>query len=454
MKITHLNSATQIIDFKGVKILTDPWLGEPIYYNSWVSYPPFDEDNAYMLDNIDYVYISHLHEDHFSEETLLRLDKETKFIVFDFSEKTVFNKLKRFGFNDVKELKHGERTLLKNNVYINIFAADNCDPEVCLKSFGCFMVENKKGGTYQIDSLCVIEDGNEFLLNTNDCPYPIAKNVINVIKKRFKKIDFMLVGYTSASLFPFSMADYNDKKKHEAKLRTRKKALDYTVNYIEEFRPKYFMPHAGTYYLAGKNWGLNKFSPVPEYIEAKSYIESQLESRCINATCILLNQGKKFDTNNYNKLPEYVPINVNTRDKYIKNTLSKVKYTFEKNETPISNKMVIEKFMKAWSKFLKKIDTIGFKTNTMIKISCGNEIYFNIDLSENNQSYKIKKNIQKKEKHPFIEFLIDKKLFYLILKGPRYAHWNSVENANLLRIKRNPDKYEMGIHMAMCYLHE
>ena len=218
------------------------------------------------------------------------------------------------------------------------------------------MVENNNnGGTYQIDSLCVIENGREFLLNTNDCPFPIAKDVIKSIKSKFNKIDFMLVGYTSASLFPFSMIDYDDVKKEKARLLTQKKALNFAINYIEFFKPKFFMPHAGTYYLGGKNWDLNKFSSIPEYSDAKIYIENILKTKEINSRCIILNQGKTFDLNNSENLPLYVIEDKTKREEYIKNELSKIKFTYEDNNEIILAKNLIEKFKKAWFNFLNKI---------------------------------------------------------------------------------------------------
>ena len=40
MKITHLQSSTQIIHLGELKVLTDPWLTEGEYYGSWYHYPP------------------------------------------------------------------------------------------------------------------------------------------------------------------------------------------------------------------------------------------------------------------------------------------------------------------------------------------------------------------------------------------------------------------------------
>ena len=74
MKITHLTSATEIITANGIKILTDPWLDDGIYYGSWFLYPPYKQDDS-ILKDIDYIYVSHIHPDHFCEKTMERLNK-------------------------------------------------------------------------------------------------------------------------------------------------------------------------------------------------------------------------------------------------------------------------------------------------------------------------------------------------------------------------------------------
>ncbi len=50
---------------------------------------------------------------------------------------------------------------------------------------GCGVVETKFKST-QIDSLSVISDGKNSVLNVNDCPYELAKESIEVILEKYK----------------------------------------------------------------------------------------------------------------------------------------------------------------------------------------------------------------------------------------------------------------------------
>ena len=75
MKVKFLSSACVEIIHDDVKILCDPWLIDGEYYGSWAHYPPFDFDPNYFND-IDFIYISHQHPDHFSVKTLSKLNKK------------------------------------------------------------------------------------------------------------------------------------------------------------------------------------------------------------------------------------------------------------------------------------------------------------------------------------------------------------------------------------------
>ena len=199
MKIRYLKSATVAIETKGVKILTDPWLTDGEYYGAWYHYPEFDYKNDYFSD-IDYIYVSHIHPDHFSKVTFRLLNKDIPVLIHGYETKFLKQNIERLGFK-VIELAHNVRTHLKNGVYINILAADNCNPELCSKFFGCGLVESKFGST-QIDTLSVIDDGDFCVLNTNDCPFDLAKDTLKTIKEIYPKIDFLLVGYGGAGPFP------------------------------------------------------------------------------------------------------------------------------------------------------------------------------------------------------------------------------------------------------------
>ena len=75
MKIIFHNSACVVIEGNGTKILCDPWLVDGVYIGAWGIYPPYDFQPA-DFDDIDYIYVSHIHPDHSSQKTLAHLKKK------------------------------------------------------------------------------------------------------------------------------------------------------------------------------------------------------------------------------------------------------------------------------------------------------------------------------------------------------------------------------------------
>jgi UDP-MurNAc hydroxylase len=451
MKISHINSATTVIETNGIKILTDPWFGEGIYYNSWKIFPPIDIKPEEYGD-IDYIYISHIHPDHFSSDSMSRLDKKTPVLILDFGEQFLKRKLQFMGFNNIIEIGHNQKYHLKNSVYINILAADNCNPEVCGKLFGCFFEENNIAKTYTIDSMCVINNDEFVVVNTNDCPYPIMTETLELVNEQYSKIDFLMVGYTGASLYPFAMVEYDEAKMKDARDRTKRKGLNFAVDYITTLSPKYYFPFAGTYVLNSENWNLNEFSPIPTLTEAKQYIDQKLESASLMSTGVLLNSGSHFDLSSQSESNIYKQYSDREKREYIANVLSKESYTYVQDEfKSISDFKEIIK--PAFERFKNKVIDINFTTESRIYIEFGRHC-LEIDISSQEPKYIVHEELDFEihENHHY--FILDARLFYRTLNGPRYAHWNNIEIGALLKLKRSPDHYQQGIHFGLCYLHK
>ncbi|KAA6441249.1 hypothetical protein FEM33_02770 [Dyadobacter flavalbus] len=451
MKVTHLNSATEIITVNGIKILTDPWLDDGIYYGSWYIYPPYNQSHT-LLEDIDYVYISHIHPDHFCEKSMKRLSKNVKILIHNYEDKSLRRKIEMLGFSSIIELNNNERILLENQVYINIFAADNCNPEICGKAFGCFFPSATLGKTNQIDSMCVIDNEKYVLVNTNDCPYPIAYEALTRIVQQYPQIDFLLVGYAGASLYPYAMSDYSETEMFTAQQQTKQRGLNMATKIINKINPRFFMPFAGTYVLGGANWKLNKYSPIPELENAANYFKQELSTNGQNCQPVLLNSGETFDLTTETQTNDYIPSNSKDKWQYIQNELSSKKYTFD-DDMEVSLDDIMLLIPDAIKRFHYKRNAVNFQTQTTILINLPENKLLKICCSGNNSGFDIIQKSLANWIEPFIYFDINFKLLHRILKGPKYAHWNNVEIGALLKMIRKPDKYEMGIHMMLCYLH-
>jgi len=77
MKLKLYRSATVGIQFENFKILQDPWLTDGEYYGSWSHFPKFEiKKNIQEINSYNAIYISHIHPDHCSDDTLSLIRKD------------------------------------------------------------------------------------------------------------------------------------------------------------------------------------------------------------------------------------------------------------------------------------------------------------------------------------------------------------------------------------------
>jgi UDP-MurNAc hydroxylase len=446
MKLHYIKSATVAVETNEVKILTDPWLIDGEYYGAWYHYPPL-EFNESFFESIDYIYVSHIHPDHFSKPSFERLNKNIQVLIHSYENKFLKNNIERLGFS-VIELQHNVRTHLKNGVYINILAADNCDPEICSKFFGCGIVEAKFGST-QIDTMCVIDDEIHTLVNTNDCPFELAKETLKLIKQQYSKVDILLVGYGGAGPYP-QCFNLEENEKEKAAENKKYQFLDLGVKYIHDLNPNFVFPFAGTYVLGGKLAKLQKYRGVPEIEEAAIYFSDKT-----NSDVILLNSYEYFNLKTRINSSPYIPINSNEKDKYIKNILSKKTFDYEnvdlQNYFDIYRDEILELLEKAYRRFEAKRIEILFQSDTKTLLFLDNNFWCRI--SNNGEGFDFINDDEKNIIQNFISYKLDIRLLHKILQGPRFAHWNNAEIGSHIEFDRKPNIFERGLHHSMNFFH-
>ena len=444
MKVRYIKSACVVIESNDVKILTDPWIVDGEYYGSWCHFPKLEFDKDYF-DSIDYIYISHIHPDHFSKKSFELLNKKIPVLIHQYASPFLKMNIERMGFK-VTELPHNKRTELKNGVFINILAADNCNPELCAKFMGCGIIETKFKST-QIDSLCVIDDGEYTVLNTNDCPYDLAEEAINSMKNNYNKIDFLLVGYGGAGPYP-QCFELSDEEREKAIKNKKIQFLNQGEKFINLVNPKFYMPFAGTYTLAGELSKLQNYRGVPELEEAQNYFDSSNQINHINSKSVLLNTYECFDLIIEKPSKTFIPLDKNEKTKYIKDVLSKRKFDYD-NDNYSTKEELLELVALAYDRMNEKRDEINFSTDTNVLISLKDNSF--VKISMDGSGFEIVNKVD--SLIPYVIYELDLKLLTRILKGPRYAHWNNAEIGSHIKFTRNPNKFERGLYHAMCFFH-
>ena len=88
-RIRFVNHASVVLECDGINILTDPWFNGSVFDNGWkLIYENSKNDIKDIINNVQYIYISHEHPDHFSPNFFL--DHEFKNILLNKKVKILF----------------------------------------------------------------------------------------------------------------------------------------------------------------------------------------------------------------------------------------------------------------------------------------------------------------------------------------------------------------------------
>jgi UDP-MurNAc hydroxylase len=444
-KIKLYRSATVGIISDEFKLLCDPWLTDGEYYGSWSHYPPFDlNKNIDEINSYDAIYISHIHPDHCSEDTLKKISKNIPVYILSYHAKFLKLKIERLGFK-VIEVSNQKKIQLSKNFSLCIIAADNCDPNLCYKFNGCADI-NIKGETQQIDSLSVISYNDKNILNINDCPYDLAKSVIGKINN-LGKIDALLIGYGGAGPYPQCFENLSYEQKKIKAFDKKKNFLKMSLNYIKDIEPSFFMPFAGTYTLTGKLSELQDLRGVPSLEEAYNFLEKSLDQT--NFKCIKLNPGSAFSLIDYTYSEPYKVIKDKEIKDYIEKILKDKSFEYE-NDEEVTFEELLDLAKASIKKFAKKKKELKIILDTDVFLKVKNKF---IHIDNNSDEIFIKNMDEISIIDKYVIYEVEAKLLKRILLGPRFAHWNNAEIGSHIKFFRNPDIFDRKLYNAMSYFH-
>jgi len=219
MKITFIGHASILIEIQGIKILSDPWWGFPCFGAQWWTYP---KPATQLIDptQIDYVYISHGHHDHFHLGTLNQFKPYATILVS--SKVNLEEPLKKQGYT-VQTVSPEKPTVLSNKIECEVWP------------------------TYGGDTLMAISDGSEVCVNANDAlhaaPTSIQDQYVEKLIKRFVHIDYFFCGYGVASHFP-NCYKIPEKNYEKTAIKRQKHFNQMWGRIVEALKPSFAFPFA------------------------------------------------------------------------------------------------------------------------------------------------------------------------------------------------------------------
>ncbi len=221
VRITGTGHASMRIDTPAGSILCDPWVN-PAYFASWFPFPDNSRLDWETLGDCDYLYVSHLHRDHFDAAHLTRfVSKKATVLLPAYPTSELRDELEALGFTRFLETVSEEVVELDGGLKVMIQA-----------------LTSPTDGPIGDSSLWVEYDGIR-VLNQNDArPSDLT--------------EFTKLGHVHAHMLQFSGAIWypmvyelpaNAKTAFGKQKRDRQ--FDRTFRYIDDLKGSHVFPIAG-----------------------------------------------------------------------------------------------------------------------------------------------------------------------------------------------------------------
>lgn len=121
MQVTFVGHAGLYIETRHGSVLCDPWFN-PAYFASWFPFPSNEGLDLAAISRPDYLYLSHLHHDHFDPAFLAaHVPKDTTVLLPDYPLDLLERELRALGFTDFIQTRSGE-PVRRGGLTFTIFA--------------------------------------------------------------------------------------------------------------------------------------------------------------------------------------------------------------------------------------------------------------------------------------------------------------------------------------------
>ena len=223
MLATSLGHAGILIETRCGSIVCDPWF-EPAFFGSWFVFPRNDQLSADLrgrIENADYLYISHLHGDHFDEPWLSEhIRRDIRVLLPGYPTHELERRLRALGFADFVRTLDGEAIDL-DGLQIAIHVETS--------------ITDGPGG----DSALVVSDGESRLVNQNDC-----RTTDLAALRAHGPVDLHWLQYSGAIWYPMV---YDEPPARMRQLVDAKVESQFTraMKYVEALDARAVVPSAG-----------------------------------------------------------------------------------------------------------------------------------------------------------------------------------------------------------------
>ncbi len=419
IEIFFLNHSCLVFKTKKFSFAIDPWIFGPAFLGGWWLKKNSPSNSFKLLDDCDFIFISHNHPDHLHDLTLSKIRSDMKYFVSNFKSSSTLKYLDSLGKKNIENLDFGSE-------YIN-------------KNFK-FVISPMKSGDFRDDS------GIYFSIGNFKAIIAVDTNSINFLALP-DNISFLASSFAGgASGYPICFDNYNNEEKKNIISRNNNALFARNNKLISLSKPKFYMPYASFF---SEN--------------AKRDIEIKKMNNKISI--------KKYE--DFFKNQKLEILNVDNFQNYHFKGEQLIKKSKNKHKL---NDIEIESFIEDQKKFYNKIseDKISnyflnskFNSDIILFIDLSNDSFdqvinsFYVDFSKSNIDIEFSNISSKTKYHISKDKKLTKNLIYMSVRSDAFSNvienmlpWEDMLIGFQLRIQRYPDVYnsDFWYHFTNIYV--
>ncbi|MBD2842460.1 MBL fold metallo-hydrolase [Erythrobacter rubeus] len=419
ISVKYIYSACIVIATPDVRILCDPWFTEGVYDGSWYHFPEVSNPLE-AIGDIDIVYVSHIHPDHYDAEFLKSYFArygEKEILIADHDPNHLFYKMRADGLGC---------TVLSEPRRIGSTLVD--------------ILPHRTGSISDIDSALIVKHEGErrcCVANSNDVIFD--DDMIDAFVERAGKVDILCCGYTGAGPFPQTYFDLDDPKLPEAANQKKEQFFERYLKLVDAVGAKKNVPFAGKYILGGRLAPLNEFRGVADPVEVL-----ELDPNAV----VLADNGGTLDTISFE--PTAVRTEPYSREDITKR-ISEIS-TRSMDYERLINAEEIEQLP------IRRLLALAAK-RAFARSECNADYFYVIPVDEKQAAIL---NINKNNPSlSYIDLNVEFPQPYSLLKiDPRYLfglltniyHWNNAEVGSQFETRRQPNIFNRDAQRFLNYL--
>ena len=228
MHLEYISHSCFAIVSEGIRVAFDPWITGTAYQKQWFLYPPAVDYS--LVEKADILLLSHGHEDHLHHESLKKINKSAH-VFFPFQWRDgIADYLQAIGYNFITEA-------------------------ISFKTYAIKGIQITYLG-YSLESVIVVECEGLVIVNINDSLNSNHETAVdfllNKIRQKWNKIDFLLSGWSGAGYFP-NKVHYKGKNDLEVARIREQYFADNFCKFTKFLQPEIAVPFAPGFVLLNKN---------------------------------------------------------------------------------------------------------------------------------------------------------------------------------------------------------